>query len=204
MVIIIGVLELQGGYGLHHSLLKKIGICSKAVKDESDFSDINGLVIPGGESTTLSLLIEKYKLKDPILEFAESNPVLGTCAGLIIMSKKNNDDRVNVLGLLDIEVKRNAFGRQIMSKKEKITISIKKEKNIELITTFIRAPKIKNYGSDINIIGNHNGEPVAVLSRNSLGLCFHPELDDIDIFHKMMFDKTSQYYFKKIKQKDAA
>ena len=204
MVITIGVLELQGGYGLHHNLLKKIGISSKAVKIKADFSHIDGLIIPGGESTTLSLLIEKYKLKDLILEFAESNPILGTCAGLIIMSKKNYDDRVDELGLLDIEIKRNAFGRQIMSNREKIIINIDKEKNMELISTFIRAPKIKSYGSGINIIGEHKGEPVAVFSRNCLGLCFHPEIDEIDIFHKMMFDKTSQYYFKNIKQKDAA
>ena len=195
MVITIGVLELQGGFALHHNLLKKIGIKSTSVKVKTDFNEIDGMIIPGGESTTLSLLIEKYHLRDPILEFAKSSPVLGTCAGLIMMSKNINDDRVNPLGLLDVVISRNAYGRQINSSQKKVVFRFNEE-NIELFSTFIRAPKIKHYGENVTIIGKLQGYPVAVLSRNLLGLSFHPEIDGIDIFHRMMFDKSSRFYYK--------
>ena len=195
MVITIGVLELQGGFALHHNLLKKIGIKSTSVKVETDFNEIDGMIIPGGESTTLSLLIEKYHLRGPILEFAESNPVLGTCAGLIMMSKKINDDRVNPLGLLDVVIRRNAYGRQINSSQKKVVFRFNEE-NIELFSTFIRAPKIKYYGENVTIIGKIKDYPVAVFSRNLLGLSFHPEIDGIDIFHRMMFDESSRFYYK--------
>ena len=195
MVITIGVLELQGGFALHHNLLKKIGIKSTSVKVKTDFNEIDGMIIPGGESTTLSLLIEKYHLRDPILEFAKSSPVLGTCAGLIMMSKNINDDRVNPLGLLDVVISRNAYGRQINSSQKKVVFRFNEE-NIELFSTFIRAPKIKYYGENVTIIGKLQGYPVAVLSRNLLGLSFHPEIDGIDIFHRMMFDKSSRFYYK--------
>ena len=195
MVITIGVLELQGGFALHHNLLKKIGIKSTSVKVKTDFNEIDGMIIPGGESTTLSLLIEKYHLRDPILEFAKSSPVLGTCAGLIMMSKNINDDRVNPLGLLDVVISRNAYGRQINSSQKKVVFRFNEE-NIELFSTFIRAPKIKYYGENVTIIGKLQDSPVAVLSRNLLGLSFHPEIDGIDIFHRMMFDKSSRFYYK--------
>ena len=195
MVITIGVLELQGGFALHHNLLKKIGIKSTSVKVKTDFNEIDGMIIPGGESTTLSLLIEKYHLRDPILEFAKSSPVLGTCAGLIMMSKNINDDRVNPLGLLDVVISRNAYGRQINSSQKKVVFRFNEE-NIELFSTFIRAPKIKYYGENVTIIGKLQDYPVAVLSKNLLGLSFHPEIDGIDIFHRMMFDKSSRFYYK--------
>jgi len=203
LVIAIGVLELQGGFELHHNLLKKIGINSTAVKVETDFNAIDGLIIPGGESTTLSLLIEKFELKGPIVNFAKSHPVLGTCAGLILMSKKIDDERINPLGLLDLKIKRNAYGRQIKSSKKKVMCGFNQE-NIELVSTFIRAPKIENCGKNIDVIGKIQDCPVAVFSKNILGLSFHPEIDGIDIFHRMMFDKSSRLYYKKIKQDYAA
>ena len=141
------------------------------------------------------MLIEKYHLRDPILEFAKSSPVLGTCAGLIMVSKNINDNRVNPLGLLDVVISRNAYGRQINSSQKKVVFRFNEE-NIELFSTFIRAPKIKYYGENVTIIGKLQDYPVAVLSRNLLGLSFHPEIDGIDIFHRMMFDKSSRFYYK--------
>ena len=113
MVIKIGVLELQGGYALHHNLLKKIGLNSTSVKSGADLKQSDGLIIPGGESTTLSLLMKKYNLRESIIKFSRNNPVLGTCAGLILMSKDVDDERVDPLGLLELSVSRNAYGRQI-------------------------------------------------------------------------------------------
>ena len=204
MVITIGVLELQGGFDLHHKILKKIGINSFGVKVETDFKKIDGLIIPGGESTTLSLLLDTFKLRNAILEFAKSYPIMGTCAGLIMMSKGVDDERVKPLGLLDIIVKRNAYGRQVMSSQEKVIFALNKERNIELFSTFIRAPRIKDYGNDIIIIAKFKDYPVAVFSRNLLGLAFHPEIDGIDIFHRMMFDNYSEFYYKKLKENYAA
>ena len=105
MVIKIGVLELQGGYALHHNLLKKIGLNSLPVKSGDDLKQSNGLIIPGGESTTLSLLMTKYNLRESIIKFAKHNPVLGTCAGLILMSKDVDDERVDPLGLFDLSLR---------------------------------------------------------------------------------------------------
>ena len=196
MVIKIGVLELQGGYALHHNLLKKIGLNSMAVKSSNDLKQSDGLIIPGGESTTLSLLIRKYNLREPIIEFAKTNPVLGTCAGLIIMSKDVDDERVEPLGLFDLSVSRNAYGRQIHSSKKRIYFRYNQEKEIKLYSTFIRAPKIKYIGKNINVIAKQDNFPVAIFTKNLLGLSFHPEIDGIDIFHKMMFDKSSNLYYK--------
>ncbi len=204
MVITIGVLELQGGYDLHHKILKKMGINSFGVKVKTDFKKIDGLIIPGGESTTLSLLVETFTLRNTILEFAKSYPIMGTCAGLIMMSKSVDDERVKPFGLLDIVVKRNAYGRQVMSSKEKVIFGLNKEKNIEIYSTFIRAPRINDYGSDVFIIARFKDHPVAVFSRNLLGLAFHPEIDGIDIFHRMMFDIHSEFYYKKLKENYAA
>ena len=196
MVINIGVLELQGGYALHHNLLKKIGLNSIPVKSVDDLKQSDGLILPGGESTTLSLLMKKYNLGESIIKFSRHNPVLGTCAGLILMSKDVDDERVDPLGLLELSVSRNAYGKQIHSSKKRISFRYNHAKKIVFDSTFIRAPKIKYIGENINIVAKHENLPVAIFAKNLLGLSFHPEIDGIDIFHKMMFDKNSKFYFK--------
>ena len=196
MVIKIGVLELQGGYALHHNLLKKIGLNSISVKSGNDLKQSDGLIIPGGESTTLSLLMKKYNLRKSIIKFSRHNPVLGTCAGLILMSKDVDDERVDPLGLLELSVSRNAYGRQIHSSKKRICFRYNQAKKIEFDSTFIRAPKIKYIGKNINVIAKQDNFPVAIFTKNLLGLSFHPEIDGIDIFHKMMFEKSSKFYYK--------
>ncbi len=204
MVIKIGVLELQGGYALHHNLLSKIGIRSYPVKSSKDLKQLDGLILPGGESTTISLLLKKYNLRDSIIKFAQHYPVIGTCAGLILMSKNVDDNRVEPLSLFDISISRNAYGRQIHSSKKKIYCCYNKKSKLEFYSTFIRAPKINDIGNDINVIAKQEDLPVAIMSKNLLGLSFHPEIDGIDIFHKMMFDKSSKFYFEKLKQGYAA
>ena len=196
MVIKIGVLELQGGYALHHNLLKKIGLNSIPIKSGDDLKQSDGLIIPGGESTTLSFLMRKYNLRESIIKFSRHNPVLGTCAGLILMSKDVDDERVDPLGLFDLSLSRNAYGRQIHSSKKRIFFQFNRSGEIELHSTFIRAPKIKYIGENIDIVAKHENHPVAIFAKNLLGLSFHPEIDGIDIFHKMMFDKTSKFYYK--------
>tara|TARA_B100001989_G_scaffold250404_1_gene227478 strand:+ start:180 stop:803 length:624 start_codon:yes stop_codon:yes gene_type:complete len=198
-VIKVGVLELQGGYALHHSLLKSIGLRSMAVKTVDHLSQVQGLILPGGESTTMSLLMKNYNFRESIIKFANHNPVLGTCAGLILMCQDVNDKRLEPIGLLDVSISRNGYGRQIHSSKKKIHVSIDQENKMEIASTFIRAPIIQHIGKNIDIIAKQDNQPVAILSKNHLGLTFHPEIDNIGIFHKMMFDSSSKFYFKKLK-----
>ena len=204
MVIKVGVLELQGNFALHHSILSKLKIESISVKAENDLKNIDGLIIPGGESTTMSLLIDSFHLRVPLINFAKNNPVMGTCAGLIIMAKKVTDNKVTPLGLFNINIDRNAYGRQIVSKTELIKFKFNKKKSLSLETTFIRAPKIIKIDDKINIIGKYNGDPIAILSNQFLGLSFHPELNDIMIFHQILFDPDCDLYYKNFNQKYAA
>ena len=181
---------------MHHRVFKRLRIESVPVKIRSDLDSIDGLVIPGGESTTMSLLIDSFNMREQLIEFGNNNPVMGTCAGLIMMSKRIDDDRVTPLGLLDIAIERNAYGRQLNSSTEIVTYQIHSKKKIKLQTTLIRAPKISYIGENIQVLGEFNNTPLAVLSGHHLGLSFHPELDKIDIFHQILFDKSSSFYYK--------
>jgi 5'-phosphate synthase pdxT subunit len=116
------------------------------------------------------------------------------------MSKRIDDDRVTPLGLLDIAIERNAYGRQLNSSTEIVTYQIHSKKKIKLRTTLIRAPKISYIGESIQVLGEFNNTPLAVLSGHHLGLSFHPELDKIDVFHQILFDKSSSFYYKNFDQ----
>ena len=184
----IGVLALQGDYSKHLEILEKLKISSCEIRYPHQLNEINGLIIPGGESTTMTDLIERNDLHDNIITFSNKNPILGTCAGLIMMSRSVNDNRVKSLNILDIEVDRNAYGRQVNSFTDKLSISIEGiSKNIT--ATFIRAPKINKMGKEIEIISSYNNEPVAVKQGIHMGLAFHPELDGITLFHEFIFVK---------------
>jgi|TARA_X000000368_G_scaffold41225_1_gene29846 5'-phosphate synthase pdxT subunit len=204
LVIKIGVLELQGNFALHHKVLSKLEIESLSVKHKKDLNRVNGLIIPGGESTTISLLIDSFKLRSHLIEFSKSNPIMGTCAGLILMAKNVPDKRVNPLGLLNINIERNAYGRQIMSRTECLNFKFNKKINFDLETTFIRAPKITKIKKGIKILAKYKNSPIAILSDHFLGLTFHPELNDISIFHQILFDPKSEVYYQKLNQKYAA
>ena len=194
-MIKIGVLELQGNFELHHKILCDLGIGSVGVKFPEHLNCLDGLIIPGGESTTMSLLIDSFNLRNSILDFSEKKPVLGTCAGLILMSKKiENDLKVNPLGILDIVVDRNAYGRQIMSDKKHIEIKSKSQAFADIQATLIRAPKIISMGKKVFPLGMIDNVPAAVSDGKHIGLSFHPELDGISIFHKMLFDPSSKLF----------
>ena len=201
---IIGVLELQGNYALHHKTFSDLGISSKGVKLSKDLDNIEGLVIPGGESTTISLLLDSYNLRKPIKEFAKEYPIMGTCAGLIMMSTKiKNDTKVKPLEILDVVVDRNAYGRQIMSSKESISFNLNSQ-TMCVDATLIRAPKIISSGSSVNVIAKIGGCPVAVMQGKHIGLSFHPELDGITIFHEILYDSSSNFFGMNLEKIDAA
>ena len=195
-MIKVGILELQGDFGLHHKILQELGYDSYSVKESADLESLDGLIIPGGESTTMSLLIDTFNLRKSILDFSKENPILGTCAGLILMAKVIEDEsKVNPLGILDVEVSRNSYGRQIMSRKENIAIeSDSKIFNMEV--TLIRAPKILKINKNINVIAEIDNSPAAVFDGKHMGLSFHPELNGVTFFHEMLFSSPSALNFK--------
>ena len=186
-MIKIGVLELQGNFESHHKILKKLGYDSVGVKNSSDLECLDGLVLPGGESTTMSLLIDSFNLRDSLLDFSKNKPILGTCAGLILMAKNiENESKVNPLGILDVTVDRNAYGRQIMSKKEQINMKFD-SKLIDFQVTLIRAPKIKGMGNEIQVLLELDDSPIAIYNGMHMGLSFHPELNGVTLFHNSLF-----------------
>ena len=186
-MIKIGVLELQGNFESHHKILKKLGYDSVGVKSSSDLECLDGLVLPGGESTTMSLLIDSFNLRDSLLDFSKNKPILGTCAGLILMSKNiENESKVNPLGILDITIDRNAYGRQIMSKKEQINMKFD-SKLVDFQVTLIRAPKIKGVGNKIQVLLELDDSPIAIYNGMHMGLSFHPELNGVTLFHDSLF-----------------
>ena len=200
----IGVLELQGNYALHHKIFSDLGISSKGIKTARDLDNIDGLVIPGVESTTISLLLDSFDLRAPIKNFAKENPIMGTCAGLIMMSKSiKGDKKVTPLGILDIIVDRNAYGRQIMSCKEPVSFRLNNQK-IEINATLIRAPKIISINDSVNVLATIDNFPAVVMEGKHLGLSFHPELDGITIFHEILFNPSCKFYWPNLNKVNAA
>jgi len=171
----IGVLALQGDFHEHLSCFKKLNVDACEVRSISDIDSINGLVIPGGESTAISKLLKFTKLDVKIKEkCSEGMPIWGTCAGLIMISKNILENDPMPLGLIDITTSRNYYGRQIDSFIENIKFD-SYENLFEAV--FIRAPAILNIGKDIKIIAKSDDNiPVAVRHNNILGTSFHPEL----------------------------
>ena len=203
-MIKVGILELQGDFELHHNILRELGYTSFSVKESTDLENLDGLIIPGGESTTMSLLIDSFNLRKSILDFSKENPILGTCAGLILMARAIEDEsKVNPLGILDIEVSRNAYGRQIMSRKENITIE-SDSKIFDMEVTLIRAPKILKINKNINVIAEIDNSPAAVFDGKHMGLSFHPELNGVTFFHEILFSSSSTLNFKNSESINAA
>ena len=203
-MIKVGILELQGDFELHHNILRELGYTSFSVKESTDLENLDGLIIPGGESTTMSLLIDSFNLRKSILDFSKENPILGTCAGLILMARAiENESKVNPLGILDIEVSRNAYGRQIMSRKENITIE-SDSKTFDMELTLIRAPKILKINKSINVIAEIDNSPAAVFDGRHMGLSFHPELNGVTFFHEMLFSSSNTLNFKNNESINAA
>ena len=135
----------------------------------------------------MSLLIDSFNLRDSLLDFSKNKPILGTCAGLILMAKNiENESKVNPLGILDITVDRNAYGRQIMSKKEKINMEFN-SKLVDFEVTLIRAPKIIEIGDETQVLLELDDSPIAIYNGMHMGLSFHPELNGVTLFHDSLF-----------------
>lgn len=174
--IVIGILALQGDFEMHRRAFSAIGIPAREVRIAEDLSGLSGLIVPGGESTTMTLLLEAG-LRAPILDFCRNHPVWGTCAGMIMLAKESRDPRVKPLGLMDITVDRNGFGRQVHSFEADLRVADEVgAAETPLHGVFIRAPRIISFEKTVQPLIWLNDEPVAVRQGNYLASSFHPEL----------------------------
>ena len=171
----IGVLGLQGAYAKHLAVLQQLVVQAVDVRKPGDLEECHGLIIPGGESTTMTKLINEIDMHDALLKFSVDRPVFGTCAGMILMAAKVDDGRVKTLNLLDIEVERNAYGRQIDSFIDELDVTTNGQA-FSMRGVFIRAPRIKNMGDGVEVLASVNGEPVLVQEGHHMAAAFHPEL----------------------------
>lgn len=173
----IGVLALQGDYFKHAQVVQRLGHDVLYVKDSEALASCEKLIIPGGESTTIIRLIEKLELRASLMDFAKAHSVLGTCAGLIVLATTRDGLPFDPLGLIDLEVERNAYGRQIDSFVDTVRLQLGDE-TAEMEGVFIRAPKIKKMGAEVKAIGFHNEVVVAARQEHILAVSFHPELTE--------------------------
>ena len=172
----IGVLALQGDFIEHIVFLEKLGAKAIPVRKPDELKGLRGLILPGGESTTMMSLLHSVKLLKPLKELAgDGLPVMGTCAGMILMAKKVSDSDIDTLALMDIEVKRNAFGRQLDSFETELDMPTLGKEPFPAV--FIRAPIIESTSPQVEILGKLNSDVVVAAKQNKLlAVAFHPEL----------------------------
>ena len=177
MTKLIGVLALQGGFHKHVEALSRSGSRTKEVRTASDLKGLDGLLIPGGESTAIAKLLVNFGIIDPLLRRINSGmPVFGTCAGMILLSTEISGYDQFHLGCLDISVERNAYGRQLESFESETLISSLGQEPFR--TIFIRAPKITRLGKNVEVLGTYKGSEIFVRQDSILAASFHPELTD--------------------------
>lgn len=170
---VIGVLALQGDYGSHALALEQVSARTKMVRTAEDLEQVEGLIIPGGESTTFLKLLEREGLFLPLQQFVRTRPTFGTCAGCILLAKRVTRPDQQSLGVLDATVERNAYGRQIDSE---ILTGPTSLPGGPLEMVFIRAPRIVELGNGVEVLAQREGSPVLVRQKNILAATFHPEL----------------------------
>ena len=189
----IGVLALQGAFREHLDTLAAIGVEGVRVREPSDLDGVNGLILPGGESTTMRQLIERWGLREPILDLAASGaPIYGTCAGMIVLAREIGGGDPPVLPLLDVTVERNAFGRQLDSFEADIPVAVLGDRPVHAV--FIRAPVIERTGPGVDVLARlDDGRVVAVRERNIVATSFHPELAGETRFHRLVAAMASEH-----------
>lgn len=184
----IGVLALQGDFAKHSEVLRSLGVRVKEVRKPQDLEECEGLIIPGGESTVMLRQIDFIHMRDPLKVFAEKKPLFGTCAGLILMSRQVEASSLQPLELLDVGVERNAFGRQIESFQAPIELQLSIQQPKFFRAYFIRAPRIRSYGKEVEVLAFYKEEPVLVKQGHHLGASFHPELTADPAVHKYFLE----------------
>ncbi len=190
---IVGVLAIQGDYREHRTLLESLGADVKEIRLPDQLDAVDGLIIPGGESTTIVQLIDIYNMREKLRErvLNEGMPTWGTCAGMIVMAQKLSDHRPDPLKLMNIEVSRNAFGRQVDS--FETDLEVEDMDGPPYHAVFIRAPVVDTIGEGVRIISSlDDGRPVAVRQGHMLATAFHPELTNDPRMHKLFLQMVDE------------
>ncbi|MCU1257669.1 MAG: glutamine amidotransferase [Bryobacterales bacterium] len=188
----VGVLALQGDFEAHGRALSQAGARPVYVRTADQLREIDGLVLPGGESTTMLKLLNIENMKEPLAEFAREKPVLATCAGVILMAREVSHPVQECLGILDLAVERNGYGRQIDSRIVELDPSedfLSRTGAGKLEAVFIRAPVIQNVGPKGRVLASYLGRPVLVEQDQHLAVTFHPELTSDNRVHQLFLKK---------------
>jgi 5'-phosphate synthase pdxT subunit len=188
----VGILALQGDFDAHRKALKQAGAHPVLVRTAEQFHEIDGLIIPGGESTTMLNLLHRQNLYEPLRAFGAQKPILGTCAGVILMCTKVQNPAQESLGLMDLTVERNGYGRQIDSSVHQIDPSrefIARTSPGQLEAVFIRAPVIQATGPGVTILAEYRDRPILVEQNGHIGATFHPELAGDARVHQLFLSK---------------
>ena len=184
----IGVLALQDDFALHARALEKCGVEAVEVRKPVELDEVDGLIMPGGESTTLLKLIDAWDFVPALEKFnSAGKPIFGTCAGLILLAREVESPKQLSLGLIDVTVVRNAYGRQRESFEASGTAKLGPDPS-QLEMVFIRAPRIKRVGPGVQVLAEHGGEPVMARQDRVLVATFHPELTDSTKVHRYFCD----------------
>ncbi|MEI8365118.1 MAG: pyridoxal 5'-phosphate synthase glutaminase subunit PdxT [Parachlamydiaceae bacterium] len=186
----VGVLALQGAFAMHLAMLARLGVQAIEVRKPEDLDACDALIIPGGESTVIFKQMRFINFIEPLLDFAKSKPLFGTCAGLILMSNTVVGEKtVEPLNLLNVSIERNAFGRQAESFETDIDFLADTKHRVSIPATFIRAPRIRHVGEGVKVLATFNDEPVLVQQGLHLGAAFHPELTNDPILHLYFLER---------------
>jgi 5'-phosphate synthase pdxT subunit len=188
----IGVLSLQGDFDAHSKAVERAGAQSTPVRSAADLQGLDGLIIPGGESTTMLKLLHEENLMEPLREFGQRRPIFGTCAGAILLANEVSSPAQESLGLIDIGVERNAYGRQVDSRIANVTPESDFQSRThpgDMEAVFIRAPIIRRVGSGAQVLVRYHGDPVLVEQGRHLVATFHPELSSDPRVHELFLQK---------------
>src|SRR5271170_1702457 len=181
----VGVLALQGDFEAHRKMIERAGATALEVRTAAQLARCDGLILPGGESTTMLKLLEEEKLMEPVRRFGEQKPIYGTCAGAILLAREVSHPAQRSLDLMDIAVERNGYGRQIDSRIAKVPVN----GGAEFEAVFIRAPIIRRVGAGGHIVASYNGDPIWVEEGRHMVTTFHPELTDDPRVHRRFVEK---------------
>jgi len=187
------VLAVQGAFSEHIDVLRGLGVEAVPVRLPEDLEGISGLILPGGESTTMRKLIDRWGLREPIAQLARDGaPIFGTCAGMILLAMEITDGDAPVFPLLDISVKRNAFGRQLESFEGELSVPVLGDRPVHAV--FIRAPIVERVGPGVDVLAQlDDGRVVAVRAGSVVATAFHPELAGETRFHRLIATMAAEW-----------
>ena len=188
--MMIGILALQGNFIQHKKFVDKIGVQNILVSHPNQIDKCESLIIPGGESTTISKQIDNNKFRKKLIEFALVKPILGTCAGMIMLSSSRPIENMSPLNIMDFNIKRNAWGSQVYSFSANINLNFDESRSFHGV--FIRAPKISNIGKDVHVLATFDGEPVLLSDGMHMVSSFHPEIGEDYRIHEYFINQVDE------------